>query len=155
MPSFRRYLHVAAVGILAVGGLNLATGSAAASPAACQNGANGFVSIPYNKTGTPIGSTRVDAGLAVSARWAQIHVANIGGVQHGWAIIQGRTQPGDKVWMDWTRDNEASWIQCGPFTVQSAGSPNTSAAKRTDPSASYKFRACLNVNGQSWCGRWW
>jgi hypothetical protein len=125
------------------------------SPAACQNGANGFVSIPYNKTGTKVDGTRVDAGPGGFPRYAEIHTGNINGVQHGWAIIRGNTRPGDKVWMDWTTNNRASRIQCGPFTVQTANSPNTSAAKRTSSSASYQFRACLNVNGDSYCGNWW
>ncbi|MFJ2030253.1 hypothetical protein [Streptosporangium sp. NPDC087985] len=153
MRSTRRILSAAATGILAVGMMTIASpmGAAHAAASDCTNGKNGFVDIPYNKTGTVINSITLDG-----SRKVELHAGTINGAQHGWAIIRGATKKGDRVWMDWTQNSGTSWIQCGPFTVQSDGSPNTSAAKKTSTASGYRFRACGDTPTKSAvCGPWW
>lgn len=155
MSSIRRSISIAAVGLLAAGTVSasLYAGPAYASPAECVNGANGFVSIAYNKTGTVVSGKTVDLG---GSRRAELHSGTINGAQRGWAIIRGATQAGDQVWMDWTTTSGNGWLQCGPFSVQSNGSPNTSAAKSTSSASGYWFRACGKIaGGTSKCGAWW
>ncbi|MEU6407531.1 hypothetical protein [Microbispora sp. NPDC046933] len=155
MRSIRRSLSVAAAaGAFAAGTL---TGVFAAAPAnaavsECVNGANGFVDIPYNKTGTVAYSVDLGGG-----RKAQLHYGSISGVQRGWAIIRGTTKKGDKVWMDWTTTaTNGGWLQCGPFTVQADGLTNTSAAQKTSSKDGYWFRACGQiVGGTTRCTPWW
>jgi hypothetical protein len=59
--------------------------------------------------------------------------------------------------MDWTTNAGASWLQCGPFTVGIAGHSKTSAARPTNPSPSYQFRACGQLAGNQpiKCTSWW
>ncbi|MEU3983731.1 hypothetical protein AB0F77_27225 [Streptomyces sp. NPDC026672] len=71
-------------------------GTAHASVAECTNDANGFVSIPYNKSGSV--KTSVSLGRAT----VQLPVGPISGKDYGWAKITGSTVAGDQVWMDWT-----------------------------------------------------
>ncbi|MFH8798070.1 hypothetical protein ACH4F6_00505 [Streptomyces sp. NPDC017936] len=126
---------------------------AQATAAECTNGANGFTGIPYDKNGSTVHSVDIGSGVTVKLQQGYINGSN-----HGWARIDGSTWAGDRVWMDWTWDNGAHWIQCGPFTVQSNGSPSTSAAKVTSPSTSYRFRACGRLLGESsvsCCTPWW
>ena len=78
--------------------------------------------------------------------------------------ISGRTRPGDKVWTDWKatgRDNAAPvspWLQCGPFTVRSAGQSPTTPFRRTSTGPEYQFRVCGSpvtapaAKGSAW---WW
>jgi hypothetical protein len=84
-----------------------------------------------------------------------LQTATIQGRTRGYAKIGGVTRPGDQVWMDWTTTGGNGWLQCGPWYVQSAGSPNTSAAQRTDPSPQWLFRACGLVDGEGGCTGWW
>ncbi|MEV0968417.1 hypothetical protein [Microtetraspora glauca] len=152
MTFGRRFLSTAAAGALVVGGLSvtLSAGPANASAANCTNGANGFTSIPYNKSGTV--ETTKDLG---GGRRAELHIAWINGVPHRWARISGATKAGDLVWMDYSTTYGDGWIQCGPFTVQSNGSPNTSAAHKATREPGEQFRACgRRVDGDSMCGPW-
>lgn len=121
------------------------------TPAQCTNGANGFVNVAYNyAAGTTAQSRTVTTGVTVQLRFGPIN-----GVQRGWARISGSTRPGDLVWMDWTTSGGSTWIQCGPFSVSTAGNPNTSAAQRTNSSTSWLFRACgKRPNGPSVCTSW-
>jgi hypothetical protein len=121
------------------------------TPAQCTNGANGFVDIPYNYTGGTMAESRtVASGVTVQLRFGPIN-----GVQRGWARISGSTLPGDLVWIDWTRNGGSTWIQCGPFRINTAGNPNTSAAQRTSSSTAWLFRACgKRPNGPTVCTNW-
>ena len=154
MRSVRATLATGAAVALASAGLALAGPATAAhaTAAECTGGANGFNSIPYNQNGT--NARTVSMGYGVTVR---LQYGTVNGVQQGWARIDGSTIAGDKVWMDWTQTSGSTWMQCGPFTVQSNGSPNTSAAKRTSSSSSYQFRACGNLIGvgETKCTTWW
>ncbi|MDP9861647.1 MULTISPECIES: hypothetical protein [Streptosporangium] len=60
--------------------------------------------------------------------------------------------------MDWSTTSGNGHVQCGPFSVQRDGLPNTSAAKVVNySSSSYVFRACGRiVGGESRCTTgWW
>jgi hypothetical protein len=126
------------------------TAPAQATVAECTNGANGFVSIPFNQSGTVRGSIFLGGRATVT-----LESASIQGRSRGFAKISGNTRRGDQVWMDWTTTGGNGWLQCGPWYVQSNGSPNTSAAQRTDPSPQWLFRACGLVNGHGGCTDWW
>jgi len=128
------------------------TGEAAsASVEECTNNRNGFVSIAYNLSGTIKRSVDLGGG-----RRAELHVGYVNGVQRGWARISGATRRGDQVWMDWSTTGGNGWLQCGPFTVQSDGSPNTSAAQKVRGDLpAWVFRACGLVNGVGKCTGWW
>ncbi|MFI6458618.1 hypothetical protein ACIBF6_44620 [Streptosporangium amethystogenes] len=135
-----------------MGGLSvtLSAGPVNADAANCTNGANGFTSIPYNKSG--IIETSNDLG---GGRKVELHLATINGAPHRWARISGATKAGDLVWMDYSTTYGNGWIQCGPFTVQSNGSPNTSAAHKVARTAGEQFRACgRRFDGNSICGPW-
>ncbi|MGW4205271.1 hypothetical protein [Streptomyces sp. NPDC004726] len=125
--------------------------TAQASVADCTNGANGFVSVPYNKSGT------VKASVSLGYTTAELHVGRVNGRDRGWAKITGPTWKGDLVWMDWTSTGGNGWVQCGPWSVQSNGSPNTSAAQVVKPNDSqWLFRACgREIGGTSKCSNWW
>ncbi|WP_225891239.1 hypothetical protein [Streptomyces dioscori] len=63
---------------------------------------------------------------------------------------------GDDVWMDWTLDGRTVHLQCGPFRASRDGFQLTSAAKLTDNSPNYRFRACGGGGGQAvQCTDWW
>lgn len=153
MRSLRAMTAMGAAVALASAGLAL-TGPATAhaTEADCTGGANGFSYIPYNKSGTD--ARAVSMGYGVTVR---LQYGTVAGVQQGWARIDGATLAGDQVWMDWSQNGGASWLQCGPFTVKSPNSPDTSAAKRTSSSTSYKFRACGDLIGvgETRCTDWW
>ncbi|AGL18485.1 hypothetical protein [Actinoplanes sp. N902-109] len=136
-------MFAAALGIVAAA-------PASASVAECTNGANGFVGIPYNQSGTTQRSITLGGRTTVSLQSAAVQ-----GRTRGYAKISGNTRAGDQVWMDWTTTGGNGWLQCGPWYVQSNGSPNTSAAQRTDPSSQWLFRACGLVDGQGGCTGWW
>ncbi|MET8578264.1 hypothetical protein [Streptomyces sp. NPDC005012] len=134
-----------------LGGVVGTASTAQASVAECSNGANGFVSIPYNKSGS------VKTSVSLGRTTVQLHVGPISGKDYGWAKITGSTVKGDQVWLDWTTTGGNGWLQCGPWSVQSDGAPNTSAAqvvKYTD--SQWLFRACgKQVGGSSKCTAWW
>lgn len=125
---------------------------AVASVDECINNRNGFVDIPYNLSGTIKRSVDLGGG-----RRAELHVGYVNGVERGWARISGATRRGDQVWMDWSTTGGNGHMQCGPFTVQSDGSPNTSAAQRVrNDLPAWVFRACGLVNGVGKCtDPWW
>ncbi|MCR6488851.1 hypothetical protein M8542_39090 [Amycolatopsis sp. OK19-0408] len=146
---------VAAAAALTTTALAAPAANASADTAAdCERGANGFVDIPDWISGTPRDSA-VPGGLIV----VELQTGYISGVLRGWAKVQGPTDYGDLVWLDWTRDGGHSWIQCGPFAVGSPGGTKTSAAQRTNPSPTWQFRACGMVHGISSSTRctdpWW
>ena len=71
-----------------------------ASPADCEGGANGFRDIPDDLVGQLVGAEwEIDLGNDV---YVSLRSGTVAGTQRGWALIEGATIPGDKVWMDWT-----------------------------------------------------
>jgi hypothetical protein len=122
-----------------------------ATAADCEGGANGFVDISDSRRGTAVYTRNLGGGTRTI-----LYYGNVGGVQRGWAMIDGDTIPGDLVWMDWTKDNGAHWIQCGPFSVAAIAGTKTSAAQRTSSDVRWRFRACGRAIGfGSVCGPWW
>ncbi|GAA4619044.1 hypothetical protein GCM10023195_85950 [Actinoallomurus liliacearum] len=67
----------------------------------------------------------------------QLLTRSIGGHEMVWAQITG-ARYGDRVWMDWTRDDGKTWTQCGPFTTTGA----TFASRAHEIGPSWHFRAC-------------
>jgi len=121
----------------------------------CENGANGFVDIRDDLSGTIVRT--VDLGLGVTVN---LESKTINGVQRGFAKISGDTFPNDKVWMDWTTTWRATgkfgWLQCGPFNVDDFGLSKTSAAQATSRLNTWRFRACGALDGgPSLCSSWW
>ncbi|GAA0915295.1 hypothetical protein [Virgisporangium aurantiacum] len=165
-PTRGRGLALVLTALVVLAGMLSAPGPAAAAPAPvadpglrsaadCEGGRNGFVDIPDTLRGTvaPVANNPRDLGFGVRAI---LYYGNVGGVQRGWAMIDGSTITGDLVWMDWTTNGGASWLQCGPFSVGGTGRTKTSAAKNTSSSALWQFRACGRaVGGQSRCTNWW
>jgi len=149
---FRRLFSATVIALIAVTSAVFAATPASASVAECVNGANGFTSIPYNLSGSIIRSVDLGGG-----RRAELHAGNVAGVRRGWARISGSTLYGDKVWMDWSTTGGNGWLQCGPFTVQGNGLPNTSAAQVVRPDlVNWVFRACgVIVGGTGRCTGWW
>jgi hypothetical protein len=125
---------------------------APANAAACANRANGFTDVPDTLSGTIQRSVPLSPGVTVT-----LETGAVSGATRGWAKISGGTTAGDRVWMDWTTNGGTSWLQCGPFTVGHAGQSRTSAAKETNPSPSYQFRACGQLAGNQpiRCTSWW
>ncbi|MGP4052337.1 hypothetical protein [Streptomyces sp. 2A115] len=151
----RRGLAATAAALSLGFGLSIAgpATSAHATAADCEGGANGFIDISDDASGSVVRSVDMGAGRAVT-----LHRGNIRGLDRGWAKISGTTVNGDLVWMDWTTNNGSTWLQCGPFAVnRGAGTSKTSAAKTTSSSSSYRFRACgyLKNAGQTKCTSWW
>ncbi|GAA0664261.1 hypothetical protein GCM10010193_14500 [Kitasatospora atroaurantiaca] len=130
-------------GLLIVG----PAGPAQASAADCSHGANGFVDISDNASGT--------VQRSVSHFGDTITLQSAGG--HGFAKIEGATTSSESVWMDWTQDGGRTWLQCGPFQVDKGnGSSKTSAAKATSSNSAYMFRACgYTQDGVITCTSWW
>jgi len=121
------------------------------SAADCERGANGFRDIPDTLRGTEVFPPFDMVGARII-----LYRGPLAGGQRGWAMIDGQTLPGDLVWMDWTRDGGASWIQCGPFQVTANGQTKTSAAQRTSSDPRWQFRACGHVSPVGTrCGPWW
>ncbi|MDH6128904.1 hypothetical protein [Kitasatospora sp. GP82] len=131
-------------GLLIVGP---AAGPALASAADCSGGANGFVDVSDNASGTVQRSSFHDGDT--------ISLQSAGG--RGFAKLEGATTSSESVWMDWTRDGGRTWLQCGPFQVDHGnGSSKTSAAKATSSDPNYRFRACaLTADGVITCTNWW
>ncbi|MFI8194190.1 hypothetical protein ACIF8T_36600 [Streptomyces sp. NPDC085946] len=134
---------VAAAAVVA-GGLTLAVpGTAQASRADCESGANGFVDIAEYQEGAEKHRLELRPG-ALRPGTLTLDVANIQGRQRGFAkLVAG--QSGDEFWLDWTTNysngNASSWVQCGPFVSPDSG-PHTTAAKETNSADSWRFRAC-------------
>lgn len=140
-----------------LGGLALSAGlvfvgpaMANASQADCVNGANGFIDISDNATGL----FATGAGPGANGEIVDIEHSLIRGTERGWAHLTGAV-PGDQVWMDWTRDNGRTWIQCGPFFATQNGQSLTSAAQATSSDPNWRFRAGMNVGGQVMVSSWW
>lgn len=58
--------------------------------------------------------------------------------------------------MDWTTNGRDVRVQCGPFKAGIDGWPLTSAAKETNNSPDWQFRACGGGGGQAvQCTAWW
>ncbi|MFI6011093.1 hypothetical protein ACIBAG_20115 [Streptomyces sp. NPDC051243] len=130
-----------------------------ASASDCEGGARGFRDHPDNAEGDTdkpadfsLGSVRItlEKGVYIDQQIA-------------FGKISGRTQPGDNVWMDWRangwdHDQAVSpWLQCGPFTVRSAGQSLTTPFRRTSTDPQYQFRVCgsLKSDGVVRCSDWW
>jgi hypothetical protein len=142
---------VAAVFLAATGSL-VAASPASAAASDCEHGANGFVDIPDNLGGT------VARSITPFPQWTiNLEYGTIAGKQRGFARFRGKTVPGDQIWMDWSQNGGPSWMQCGPFTVSSLFAPKTSAAKQTNPSPNWVFRACGRGAGSTrvYCTTWW
>ena len=152
MSNHRMRAAVVVAGVLAGTSVSGTMSPAHANAAACENGANGFAEIPGTLAGTVQRSVSLSDGVTVT-----LESGSVSGATRGWARISGRTTVGDRVWMDWTTNGGASWLQCGPFTVGSAGQSRTTAAKQTSSSPDYQFRACgaLAGNQPVQCTSWW
>lgn len=132
---------------------------AVASAADCEGGARGFRDHPDNAEGDTDKPRHFELG---DVRFTLEKGAYVG-QQIAFGKISGQTRPGDNVWMDWRangwdHDNAVSpWLQCGPFTVRSAGQSLTTPFKRTSTDPQYNFRVCgsLAVNGVIRCSDWW
>ncbi|MEU1041386.1 hypothetical protein ACFYP4_28730 [Streptomyces sp. NPDC005551] len=139
--------------VLLAGGMTLLgpAGTAQAAASDCEGGRNGFIDISDSAYDTMARQvTLYSEGINISVQYGYIR-----GVQRGWALIAGDVQPGNQVWLDWTRDGGRTWIQCGPFTSQ-GGENKTSAAQRTSTDANWKFRACGSTRSGIHCtDPWW
>ncbi|WP_329571401.1 hypothetical protein [Kitasatospora sp. NBC_01266] len=147
LPTFRGAAVAAALALGA--GLLIAApaGPAAASASDCAGGANGFVDISDNASGT--------VQRSISHEGDTITLQSTGGV--GFAKMQGATRSGESIWMDWTRDGGHTWLQCGPFGIDHGdNSSKTSAGKATSSDPNYRFRACGQTLDQAIsCTDWW
>lgn len=121
------------------------------SAADCERGARGFVDIPDNLTGEVVRGPIVIGTIIV-----ELHKGYVQGLR-GWAKMRGTTNNGDMVWMDWTTDGGATWVQCGPFFAIATFQTKTSAAQRTNPSTAWRFRACGMMKDirPHRCTDWW
>ena len=132
---------------------------ARASASDCEGGARGFRDHPDNAEG--------DTDRPADFRLGSVRITLEKGVyidqQIAFGKISGRTQPGDNVWMDWRANGwdhhqaVSPWLQCGPFTVRSAGQGLTTPFRRTSTDPQYQFRVCgsLKSDGVVRCSNWW
>ncbi|MDR7275729.1 hypothetical protein [Catenuloplanes atrovinosus] len=153
MRTMMRRLGAGAAAATVAAALAVAgTGAPASATAAeCSGGANGFIDIPDTLRGSQVYA--VDLGGGATSR---LYVGTVSGAQRTWAMIDGTTYPGDRVWMDWTQNGGATWLQCGPFQITAPGQTKTTAAKRTSSSTSWRVRACGAFSGGPVrCGAWW
>ncbi|WP_329237085.1 helix-turn-helix domain-containing protein [Actinoallomurus sp. NBC_01490] len=67
----------------------------------------------------------------------QLLTRSIGGREMVWAQIT-HARYGDRVWMDWTRNDGKTWTQCGPFTTTGA----TFSSRAHEMAPGWRFRAC-------------
>jgi hypothetical protein len=132
----------------------LAAPQAAASTGDCQSWPN-----PASATGAwTVHTVPLNTGYTspLNRRRVELRVGNLDGVQQGWTRIAGYTKPGDQYWMDVTRNGGASWTQCGPFQIHTAGMTPWTPAHATSPDPDTRFRACGRAVGEgSYCGPWW
>jgi hypothetical protein len=146
---------LAGLAALATGLLTLVANPApaAAAPADCERGANGFIDIPNTLVGTQVGNP---APNEWAGRKITLEYTRRGGGTYGFARISGGSPHfDDSVWMDVSNNGGASWIQCGPFAAFPASSV-TSAAYPTSSSSRRKFRACGKVYVlRVECTPWW
>ncbi|MDI9832673.1 MULTISPECIES: hypothetical protein [Streptomyces] len=133
-------------------------GTALAARSDCEGGRNGFRDIADSTVGVPAGPgdkvLRPGDPQGLVGR-ISLRAVKIDGQIHGFAAL---TVPraGDDVWMDWTLNGRDVHVQCGPFRAGVDGWQLTSAAKVTDNSPNYRFRACGGGGGQAvQCTDWW
>ena len=143
--------------VLAVSTMLAGAGAAVvSSPAsAAHRCGDEFIGIPYNRSGTEL--KRVSFAGRINVK---LMIAKFSGRERVFARVDGNTRAGDQVWLDWSYTGGNGWAQCGPFSVQSNGSPNTTgAALRTPPNKPLLvFRACglARSEGIGGCtSGWW
>ncbi|MGW6014329.1 hypothetical protein [Streptomyces sp. NPDC055210] len=150
----------AAAGVLLAAGATVAMpGTALATAADCERGSFGFRDISDSTAGVPAGpedkTLRPSDPQGLVGR-ISLRAVSIDNKIYGFAAL---TVPrtGDDVWMDWTLDGGSNvHLQCGPFRASRDGFQLTSAAKLTDNSSDYRFRACGGGGGQAvQCTGWW
>ncbi|MFE7764248.1 hypothetical protein [Streptomyces sp. NPDC057438] len=156
-PLARAACTAAASLLLAGGVVVAAPGTALADRSQCERGANGFRDISDSLVGVPAGprdKTLRSDPQGLSGR-ISLRAATIDGRVHGFAALSA-SRAGDEIWMDWTLNGNDVHIQCGPFRASRDGQVLTSAAKVTDNSPNYRFRACGGGGGQAvQCTDWW
>jgi hypothetical protein len=79
---------------------------------------------------------------------------------YGWATISGPTAGSDRVWLDVSNNSGATHVQCGPFSVDDAGTIGFTRAEPADLSnPARRFRACGDIlkDGKRThaCTGWW
>ncbi|WP_156213077.1 hypothetical protein [Lentzea aerocolonigenes] len=158
MNHLRRFTSVAAAAALftSVAVAAPLAASADVRPATagdCQRGANGFVDIPDTQSGRAVDPQQLPAAVLT------LQFANIGGVNRGFAKLTTAAGPiyfggGEQVWMDWSWNGGKDWLQCGPFIAKPHTDQLTSAAKNTDPSPNWKFRAGAWVDNRMYLTGW-
>jgi len=130
-------------------------GTANASAGDCTHGTNGFTEIPDNLDGSIVRPSPPPTG-GYEQVWLETGTVN--GRQQAWAFLYGGSftgvRIGDQVWMDWTRDNGRTWIQCGPFTA-SGQNTITSSAQVTSNDPNWRFRAGASIDGHISVTAWW
>ncbi|MFB8106915.1 MULTISPECIES: hypothetical protein [unclassified Streptomyces] len=162
MRPFRTTLATAAALTAATAGVLVAhpVQPAHASASDCESGARGFRDHPDNAEG----DTDKPADFSLGSVRITLEKGSYVGQQIAFGKISGQTRPGDNVWMDWRadgwdRDQNAMspWLQCGPFTVRSAGQSLTTPFRRTSTDPQYQFRVCgsLKSDGVIRCSGWW
>jgi len=113
-----------------------------------------FIGISYNENARTV-LTQVQPVPRINVK---LLIKQWNGKERVFARVEGNTRAGDQVWLDWSYTGGNGWAQCGPFTVQSNGSPNTSgAALRNPPRGPLTFRACglAKSEGIGACTPWW
>lgn len=157
--AIAKVASTAVAGVLLAAGVTVAMpGTAVAARSHCERGANGFRDIPDNQSGVAAGPAdkllRASDPQGLVGR-ISLRAARIDGDVYGFAAL-GVPRAGDEIWMDWTLNGKDVHIQCGPFKSGIDGWPLTSAAKLTDNSPTYQFRACGGGGGQAvQCTDWW
>jgi hypothetical protein len=151
--QLRRPLMIVVVVALVAAGLVATTGAAPAQAtiAQCTPPTNGFVN-PINGNNAHVVYYFNALSTTTSLQWKYVS-----GRQVGFAYLGGLTLPGDRVWMDWTRDGGRTWIQCGPFSVTNVREGRRTYAKPTSSDPNYMFRACSRLVSEeiSRCTPWW
>ncbi|MGW2617279.1 hypothetical protein [Streptomyces sp. NPDC001500] len=156
--ALARAACTAGAGVLLAAGFTVAApGTALAARSDCERGANGFRDISDSLVGVQAGpadkTLRSDPQGLVGR--ISLRAARIDGDVYGFAALSV-PRVGDEVWMDWTLNGRDVHVQCGPFQAGRDGQALTSAAKVTDNSPNYRFRACGGGHGQAvQCTDWW
>ncbi|GAA4635270.1 hypothetical protein GCM10023196_080090 [Actinoallomurus vinaceus] len=123
------------------GGLGLVTGRELAPgprvvPAAAQDDACTNWTWPTGTAGRAAIPPATVHGQG-HAPVVRLLTGTVGGRPMAWAQITG-ARYGDRVWLDWSRNNGQTWIQCGPFTTTTA----TFASRAHEIGTRWRFRAC-------------
>jgi hypothetical protein len=141
----RTFLRAAATLVFASAMLAGPAYSARATAADCAGGANGFTDIPDDQQGA--NAYDVKTGLGdYNLDYLELEYGTVNGVTMGWALLENYggpnsyLHPADQVWMDVSRDNGKTWLQCGPF--QAGGNSVLSITTPAHPTSSdLRFRA--------------